>query len=130
MAKKQTLTPERVEAIFVDCLFRKSERTDKRVTARGITTAAGFHPGRLKKHSAEIAEMLAELPDGFRNSPTGASFLEACMDKHGNQWTGLHQRMEQLFLLGVATKKAKILKAQALRRFLNGSMPNCVVIGK
>lgn len=124
------LDPEKVNAIFMDCLFKKGEDTSKHVKAEGIVRNVGFHPERLESHKAEIEAMLDELPDEFKETGGGGmSFLNACNDKHGNQWTGLHQRMEQLFQLGVGVGKVKSLMPREMWGVLPGGMPYYVVTG-
>ena len=128
MSTQIILDPEQVNAIFMDCLFKEGEDTSKHVKAEGITKNVGFHPERLEGHKAEIATMLDELPDEFKESGGGGmSFLNACNDKHGNQWTGLHQRMEQLFQLGIGVGKAKLLMPREMWSALPGGMPYYVV---
>lgn len=122
------LSAERVEEIFLDCLFRDGEDTSKHVKAEGINSNAGFHPGRLENHKAEIEVMLDELPDEFKLSEGGGwSFLNAFEDKHGNQWTGLHRRMEQLFLLGIAIGKVEYQLPRDMWSVLPGGMPYLVI---
>lgn len=122
------LTQNRVEEIFRDCLFQEGEDASNHVRAEGIQMVVGFHPARLDGHKAEIQAMLGELPDDFKESGGGgASFLIACMDRHGEQWTGLHQRMEQLFQLGLAIGKVKCLMSRALWPLLPGGMPYYLV---
>ncbi|NQT49448.1 hypothetical protein HQ571_02010 [Candidatus Kuenenbacteria bacterium] len=68
--------------------------------------------------------MLAELPDEFKESGGGGmSFMNACYDRNGNQWTGMHKRMEELFQLGIGIKKAKCLMPRASWSALPGGMP-------
>ncbi len=123
-----TINPERVHAIFFDCLFKEGEDTSKHVKVEGITANVGFHPERLNGHKAEIEAMLNELADDFKKSGGGGmSFLNACNDKYGNQWTGLHQRMEQLFQLGIGVGKAELLMPREMWGVLPGGMPYCVV---
>lgn len=89
------LDPERVEAIFLDCLFKDGEDTSNHIVAEGISRTVGLNPERVEGHKAEIEALLDELPDQFKATGGGGdSFLNACQDKHGNQWTGFHQRME------------------------------------
>jgi len=118
------IDPERVKEIFRDCMFRDGEVTGNYVKAEGITSTVGFHPERLESHKTEIIAMLDELPDEFKESGGGGmSFLNACNDKHGNQWTGLHQRMEQLFQLGIGVNAAKCLMPREMWAVLPGGMP-------
>jgi hypothetical protein len=118
------LKSERVEAIFMDCLFKDGEDITNHVKAEGITSNVGFHPERLAGHKAEITLMLDELPDSFKKTGGGGmSFLQACEDKHGNQWTGSHQRMDQLFQLGTSTGKVECLMPRNMWPMLPGGMP-------
>lgn len=129
MADEQTLNANRVNEIFTDCLFRDEELPPSEyVPAPGITTNVGFHPERVEGYRDEIAAMLDELPDDFQeNSGGGMSFLNACNDKHGNQWTGMHQTMEQLFQLGLAVGKATCLMSRDKWDALPGGVPYYVV---
>lgn len=123
-----SLTAEHVENIFVDCLFKDNEMPVKEyVPAFGITFSAGFNPERVKGYKDEIARMLEQLPDEFQESGGGMSFLNACNDKHGNQWTGEHRRMEQLFMLGLAVGKVTCQIPRAMWSCLPGGMPYYVV---
>ncbi|MDP2684482.1 MAG: hypothetical protein Q8P20_05505 [bacterium] len=122
------LTAENVVRIFQDCLFLEGENTDKHIKAEGITTTAGFNPDRLDKHKKEIEAMLNELPNEFQKSGGGGmSFLNACMDKYGNQWTGFHQTMEQLFQLGIAIGKVQCQLPRKMWTSLPGGMPYYIV---
>ena len=118
------LNADRVNQIFCDCLYKDSEDTSGLVRAEGINCTVGFNPDRLETHKVEIEEMLGELPDGFKESIGGGwSFLMATHDKHGNQWTGFHRRMEQLFQLGIAIGKVKCLTPRELWSSLPCGMP-------
>jgi hypothetical protein len=124
------LDPDQVNTIFMDCLFREGEDTSKHIKAEGVVRNVGFHSERLESHKAEITAMLDELPDEFKESGGGGmSFLNAYNDKHGNQWTGLHQRMEQLFQLGIGVGKVKCLMPREMWSVLPGGMPYYVVTG-
>lgn len=123
-----TLDQGRVNEVFLNCLFKDGEDTSKHVKAEGITRNVGFHPDRLEASRVEILAMLDELPNEFKESVGGGySFLEACNDKHGNQWTGLHLRMEQLFQLGIGIGKVKCLLPREMWAVLPGGMPYYVV---
>lgn len=123
-----TLSPERVDVIFRDCLFQENEDTSDRVVAEGIMRQVGFHPGRLRGHEQEIKDLLDELPDSFMvASGGGMSFLEACLDKRGNLWTGEHRIMEQLFLLGIAVGKAEYCAPREMWPAFPSGMPYIVI---
>ena len=128
MSTQTVLDPERINAVFMDCLFRDGEDTTNHVKTEGITRNVGLHPERLESHKTEIEGMLDELPDEFKKSGGGGwSFLNACNDKHGNQWTGLHQRMEQLFQLGIGIGKVQCQIPREMWSVLPGGMPYCVI---
>lgn len=118
------ITAKKVNSIFLKCLFKEEEETANQIQAQGIVTNVGFHPERLRSHKEEIAVLLNELPENFRQSGGGGwSFLQACDDKHGNQWTGLHRDMEQLFLMGLATSQVVCLMPKDMWEALPGGMP-------
>lgn len=128
MSRVMTLTAKRVEAIFKDCLFKKGEDTSKHIKAMGVVGNVRFHPERLKIHEAEIVAMLDELPNEFKETGGGGtSFLNAAIDKHGNQWASFHQQIEQLFQLGIGLGKVRSLIPRKLWYTLPGEMP-CYVI--
>ena len=102
---------DRLNCIFGDCFLTEKEIDENGkplieiIEVKGIVNNFGFHPDRVKKHENEIIGFLNELPGGFKSSEGGGcSFLNACIDKHGNQW-GEHRNMEQLFALGIAIGK-------------------------
>ena len=72
--------------------------------------------------------MLAELPNQFQADKGGGwSFLSACDDRNGHQWTDYHQRMEQLFQLGLALGLVRCPVPRDAWSMLPGSMPYYVV---
>lgn len=114
---------ERVHALFLDCLFRDGENFDNHVAVEGITANFGLHPDRLAGHRAEIAECLRELPDTFHVQKGGGhSFLNACVDRHGNHWAE-HPTMQELFVLALGTKQAQYCLPRDLWEVLPGGMP-------
>lgn len=122
------IDPQRVEKIFIDCLFRDGEDTSKHIKAEGISCNVGFHPERITRHKQEISALLDELPDEFKKSGGGGmSFLKACDDREGNQWTGLHKRMEQLIQLGIGIGKVECLMPRTMWATLPGGMPYYLV---
>lgn len=123
-----TLDPERVKEVFTTCLFADGEDHADRILAEGVVNTVGFHPRRIAEHKDEIEAMLKELPDEFWLSGGGGwTFLNACNDRHGNQWTGEHLRMEQLFQLGMAIGKVKSLMPRDMWSALPGGVPYYVI---
>ena len=118
------INPERVGAIFLECLYDESKDLETQVVVNGVINTASFNLDRLKKHENEIYSILNELPDTFKASGGGGwSFLNACTDKHGNIWTDFHMRVEQLVLLGIAIGKVQFILPRDLWSSLPGSMP-------
>ena len=123
------LTAQNVEMVFLDCLFKAGEPTENYLKIEGIVNKFGFHPGRIDKHKNEIYEMLKQLPDEFqKKSGSGMSFLNACNDKDGNQWTGLHSIMEQLMTIGIAVNKVKYCLPREMWNSLPGAVPYFTVL--
>lgn len=126
-----TISSEAVTAAFMDCLFTDGEDTTNHVVAEGIVQTVGFHPDRLASHRDEVMAMLMELPVEFRQTGGGGwSFLNACMDKDGAQWTGLHQVMEQLFCMGIALGLCEYQIPREMWDVLPGGMPYIVIKDK
>jgi len=118
------LSPQKVVTVYESCLFAEGEDTSDHVPAEGIMSTVGFHPGRLNAHAAEIAAMLLDLPDDFQaDRGGGMSFLNACMDRHGRQWTGDHRTMDMLLQLGMAAGMARCLMPRDMWDVLPGGMP-------
>jgi hypothetical protein len=120
------LSADNVGRIFDDCLAH-GDRDHPTITAQGIVHTAHFACARLAEHKDEIAGMLAQLPEPFqpkeRGGGDGWSFLNACNDRDGNQWTGFHLVMEKLVMLGLATNQVKFCMDRELWEVLPGGMP-------
>jgi hypothetical protein len=117
-----TLTAETVEATFAACL------ADHGTEVEGIVSSATFDAARIADHAELIATLLYELPEQFRASGGGGwSFLNACDDRHGNQWTGLYITMERLFMLGIAAGLVECQLPRDMWKVLPGGMPYYVV---
>jgi len=122
------LTARNVEIVFNNCLCENEESTQSYIKAEGIVNIFGFHPERIKKYKDDIYKMLKQLPDAFQKETGGGmSFLNACDNKNGDQWTGLHQIMEQLVVLGIAIDKVKYCLPKPMWSLLPGSMPYFVI---
>jgi hypothetical protein len=121
----EILTGTRVGNLFRDCLAA-TEADGKLID--GVVSSAAFDQAKVDARRDEIAALLAELPGQFRKSGGGGwSFLNACQDRHGNQWTGEHRSMEQLFMLGMAAGLVTLQLPRALWDALPGGMPYYMV---
>jgi hypothetical protein len=95
------LDPDQVTDTFGDCLAEHAELQEGDVDIDCIVFTARFSKDKLEEHRELITQMLMELPETFRKSGGGGmSFLNACDDRHGNQWTSFHRTMAMLFGLG------------------------------
>ena len=123
------LTSQNVEKVFMECLFQEGEDTANAVIVEGITSKFGFHPERVEKNTQNISEMLSQLPVQFKKANGGGwSFLNACNNKDGEQWTGMHQKIEQLMCLGLAVKKVEYIMPRKMWSALPGGMPYFAVV--
>lgn len=117
------LDPQVVEQTFEACYDPNGE-----VEVAGIMLPARFDKARLADHAERIAFLLGELPDEFKASCGGGwSFLNACMDRHGNQWTGMHSTMDKLFMLGMGIDMVVSQLPREMWDALPGGMPYYVV---
>lgn len=125
---KTELTAENVHNTFMNCLFKEGEPTCNHIIAEGIMVKVGFHPDRLKEYETTIVQMLDGLSDNFKKSGGGGhSFLSMCEDKNGTQWADLHQTMDELVALGIATKKLSYVMPREMWNMLPGGMPYVVI---
>lgn len=96
------LSAENVDLVAKKCLAEKAEG-DGIVVVKAVVHKMAFREDKLKECHDDIISMLKQLPDSFQSDGGGGmSFLNACDDNEGNQWTGLHLTMEVLFALGLA----------------------------
>lgn len=127
---KTVLDPTNVETIFMDCMADNIDGPNTVVT-EGIMAKMAFDRDKLAMHRTEIGDMLSQLPTEFKTKDQGGgdgwSFLNACMDSDGNQWTGMHSTMDQLFVLGIATDQAEWCMPKEMWDLLPGGMPYVVV---
>lgn len=131
------IDPQEVEKAFLECLYRpeevqdlpKGEAPEGAVIVGGIRGKFGFNPDRLEQQRGKVITWLQALPHTFRKSGGGGwSFLNACNQENGVQWTGLHQRMEQLFCLAMGLKLAECQTPREMWQALPGGMPYYVVL--
>lgn len=124
------IDPEVVNKVFLDCLFRSEELDGENnvpanaVIVEGVLGKFGFHSERLQSHADEVRAWLSLLPHQFRKSSGGGwSFLNACNQEDGEQWTDFHRRMDQLFTLGIALGLAKFQMPREMWDMFPGGMP-------
>ena len=120
------LDPEEVNSVFGDCLAEDDLDT---IESDMVIAPVLFGRVNIERNHDLIRRMLMELPEQFRQSGGGGwSFLNACDDRHGTQWTGLHQRMGMLFALGQAAGLVKSLLPRDMWDALPGGMPYYIIL--
>ena len=124
------LNPQNVERIVRHCLYKDEEIQDgdipdNAIVLEGVTRSFGFHPDRIEESREEIADMVSQLHDTFKE---GWSFLNGCLKKDEEQWTGEHRVVEELFCLGMATGNMEMLTPREIWKVLPGCMPYFRVI--
>ena len=123
---------EQVETVFRDCFFEEApDDLSKVKVAEGIMMRVGFNPEKLALHRDEIVEMLNQLPNQFfpvwQGGGGGWSFLQACVDRNEEMWTGMHRTMEMLFLLGIGIDCVQYQAPREAWPILPGGMPYLLV---
>lgn len=117
------LTSDNVNKIFMKCLFSENEDTTNYIEAKGVKTHVCFNPTRLEENKLNIINMLDDLPNEFKTSGGGGmTFLNACVDKHNNQWGG-HSSIDQLICLGLGIGKVQYLMEREFWPHLPGGVP-------
>ena len=124
---KLIIDPQEVEKTFLDCLYEEDEgdtNLNDVLFIEGVLNKFRFHPGRLEEKRNKVTEWLKALPRIFRkNSGGGWSFSNACNQENGVQWTGLHQRMEQLLCMGMGLGLVECPMPREMWSALPGGMP-------
>ena len=123
------LTAGKVDEVLFKCFYKPEEIQDGKkpdgcIEVQGITRNFGFHPERIKENEKQIADMLAELPETFKQ---GWSFLNLCYDKYDRQWTGMQRSMEALMVLGIAIGKVEYMLPKEVWPVLPGSVPYIII---
>lgn len=128
-----TIDPKKVSDIFVSCLYTGEEISKDgdippgAISVNGILHKFAFNPQRIEIHRQEVKEFLSQLPVEFHQTSGGGwSFLQACMDRDGNQW-GEHVNMDQLFCLGLGLGMVESLLPREMWKELPGGMPYYVI---
>ena len=119
------LTADLVETFFVGCIANGAKDVTE---VDGILAKVAFSTQKLEEFREDISDMLDCLPAQFGEKTGGGwSFLQACDDREGNQWTGLHQRMDQLFMLGTGIGRVVCPMPKEFWTALPGGMPYYMV---
>ncbi len=122
------LTAENVNLVVKECLAEEAEGEGITVV-NAVVHKVAFKEDKLKERRDDIHSMLKQLPDSFQSDGGGGmSFLNACNNNEGNQWTGLHLTMEMLFAMGLAIGVVRDCVPD-MQDILPGGMPYFAVLG-
>ena len=115
------LNAENVKTLFRECLSDEENGT----ATYGIM--ANVYMNTEGKED-DIKSLLDQLPDAFKvGHGGGMSFLNMCVTKDDVQWTGMHQIMEELVLMGIASDQASFTLPKEMWAVLPGQMPYITV---
>ena len=109
--------------LMLDCNGDPAELPADTVLAEGVIRRYGFDPKRVAAQKENIRAMLNELAYAFHiDQGGGSSFLNACMDKHGNHWAE-HPTIDDLICLGLATGFVTFPMPRKVWSLLPGGVP-------
>jgi hypothetical protein len=131
------LSSANVDTITRDCLLTVEEAAvldienvealkadESLVFVEGVVGNYVFNKKRLESHRDDISSMIEQLPDTFLAGVGGGwSFLNLCVDKDDNQWTGDHRAQECLCVLAIGNDLGKWLLPKELWNALPGGVP-------
>lgn len=115
------LTSANVDTMTKLCLT--SQEDSDKVEVTGVVHAYIFNKHQIEANKTSIHDMLKQLPEQFMATKGGWSFLMACNRADGEQWTGLHLMMGNLFALGEAAGLVTCLLPRPMWGALPGGMP-------
>ncbi len=137
---KKSLSGDTVNSLFMSLLFKEDDPNEVKdgkpmvepKLGQGLRVKNfGFFPARIEAKKEEIKEMLLQLPNEFMESGGGGwSFLNACVTKEDEQWTGFHETMEQLFAMGNALGLCEYQLPREVWSAMPGGVPYVVVKDK
>ena len=109
---------------FMDCLFKEGEDTSNRVKVEGLTSMFGLHPQRLEEKRELVTALLTELPAEFKE---GWSFLNLCITRNGELWTGSHRVCEQLVVMAIGLGLMEYCMPREMWKILPGGVPYLMI---
>ena len=86
----------------------------------GIRMKVGFNPEKIEKNKDDINLLLDNMHSKFSE---GWTFLNLCLDKNNNYWTGNYLTMEKLLLLGLAIGRIEYCCDRNMWDILPGKIP-------
>lgn len=114
-----------VENLFLSCLYKKGEDASNALIVQGVKLKVGFNPERIQENKTEIENLLSQCHTNFFDSSEakGWTFLNFCLDKNEEQWTGVHAVCDNLICLGLAIDKVQFLLPREVWDVLPGGVP-------
>lgn len=98
------------------------------VIVKSVVSTFFFNKAKVAEHKEEIAELLAQLPDSFREDIGGGmSLLAAVENKNGNQW-GSQMDAADLFAVAEAAELAEPVLPREFWSHLPGGLPYFVIL--
>ncbi len=119
------LTADRVNTLFRECLatVKAGENISQ---IHGVKAIYAIDLAKVATHKSEIGQMLLQMDDSFMigtGKGGGWSFLNACVDRCGRQWTDLHSTVEELVVLGMGAGMAFYTMGREMWDVLPGGLP-------
>ena len=114
-----------VRELYRSCLLTDDEVKDDMPTVdfifgEGVMSISVFNSDRIENAKEKISLLFDKIiPDGCDN----ISFLNLCVDKNDNLWTGEHSTVDLLVQLGVASGEISYLVPRKEWKGLPGEMP-------
>lgn len=133
---EKILTADNVRKTVVACLYNDADLVldcngdidveklpADAIAVEGVIKRFAFDPKHVAEQKEYIRTLLNELPSVFKVEDGGGhSFLEACMDKHGNHWAE-HPSIDDLICLGLATGFVTFPLPRSMWSMLPGNVP-------
>lgn len=121
----EKVSADDVRELYRSCLLNDDEVKDDMpvvdfILGEGVMSVSVFNSDRIDASRDKIRSLFDRIiPDGCDN----ISFLNLCVDKNDNLWTGEHSTVDLLVQLGVATGDISYLVPRKEWKSLPGGMP-------
>ena len=109
---------------FMDCLFKEGEDKTNPVKVEGLTSMFGLHPQRLEEKRELVTALLTELPSEFNECWV---FLNLCITRNGELWTGSHRVCEQLVVMAIGLGLMEYCMPREIWKILPGGVPYLMI---
>lgn len=120
------LSSDNVQALLADCMGEDGNNPNG-ITVEGVINTYWLDKAKLETHRQELRSMIEQLPNEFlADGGGGWSFLNLCMRRDGEQWTGLHLMQERFYVMAAGLGMAKIQLPREMWSALPGSVPYMV----